>query len=159
METIATSLSEALEELAEIVTTSDDGKEISGDHSTIIATSNKVAKEAHKEDLNFKEEHSKEIREIKKIQVELGNNKKDVIEVRREVTRSNFSHPNNAIRPGHLNEDANLVDIKSWIIDFRNYIISSYNEEVPKRGHYTQMTAILDKSWAISLDGLEAYRS
>ena len=76
--------------------------------------------------------------------------------MRREVTRSNFFHPNNAIRPGHLNEDANLVNIKSWIIDFRNYIIFGYNEEVPKRGHYTQMRPILDKSWAISPDSLEA---
>ena len=95
------------------------------------------------------------MREIKKIQVELGN-KKEVLEVRREVTRSNFFHPNNANQPGHPNEDANLVYIKSWIIDFRNYIIFGNNEEVSKRGHYIQMRTILDKSWAISLDSLEA---
>ena len=123
METIAKSLSEAMEELAKIVSTSEEGSEISEDLSTIIAASNKEAKEAHKEYLDFKQEHSKEIRNIKKIQVELGN-KKEVIEVRREVTKSNFFHPNNAIWPGHLDEDANLVDIKSWIFDFRNYIIS-----------------------------------
>ena len=64
------------------------------------------------------------MREIKKIQVELGSHKKEMVEVRREVSRGNFFHPSNAIRSGHLNKDANLVDIKSWIIDFRNYIIS-----------------------------------
>ena len=93
---------------------------------------------------------------IKKIKVALGNNRKEIIEVRKEVSRSNFFHPNNAIRPGHLNENANLVDITSWIIYFRNYINSGYNKEVPKRGHYMQMRPILDKSWAISLDSLEA---
>ena len=93
--------------------------------------------------------HSKEIREIKKIQVELSNSSREVIEERKEVSRNNCFHPNNAIRPGHLNEDANLVDIKSWIIDFRNYIISGYNDEVPKRAHYTQMIPILDKSDSI----------
>ena len=62
METIATCLSEAMEELAEIVSTSKEGNEISGDPSTIIATSNKEAKEAHKEYINLKQEHSKEMR-------------------------------------------------------------------------------------------------
>ena len=76
MESITTSLSEAIEELVEIESTSEDGTEISGYHNTIIATSNKEAKEAHKEYLNFKQEHSKELREIKKIQVGLGNNRK-----------------------------------------------------------------------------------
>ena len=75
--------------------------------------------------------------------------------MRKEVTRNKFFYPNNAIWPGHLNEDANLVDIKSWIIDFRNYIISGYNGVVPKKGPYTQMGPILDKSWAISLDDME----
>ena len=152
METIATSLSEAIEELAEIVSTSEDGTEISGDPSTIMATSNKEAKVAYKEYLNFKQEHSKEMREIKKIQVELGSNKKEIVEVRREVSRGSFFHTNNAIRLSHLNEDANLVDMKSWIIDFRNYIIFGYNGEVPKRGHYTQMRPILDRSWANEKD-------
>ena len=62
---------------------------------------------------------------------------------------------NNAIRPVHLNEDANLVDIKSWIIDFRNYITTGYNDVIPKKGHYTHMRPIIDKSWAISLDDME----
>ena len=96
------------------------------------------------------------MREVKKIQVEIGNKKKDIVEVKIEVSGGNFFHPNNAIRLVHLNEDANLVDIKSWIIDFKNYIISGYNEDVPKRGHYTQMRPILERSWAISLDSLEA---
>ena len=41
---------------------------------------------------------------------------KDVVEVRKEVSRGKVFYPNNAIRPAHLNEDANLVDIKSWIL-------------------------------------------
>ena len=62
METLATGLGEAIEELAEIVSTSEDDTEISGDPSTIISTSNKEAKEAHKEYINLKQEHSKEMR-------------------------------------------------------------------------------------------------
>ena len=155
MRTIAKNMSKATEDLAEIVSMSEEGNKISEDPSTIIAASNKETKEAYKDYLDFKEKHSKEIRAINKIQVELGNSSKEMIEVRKEVSRNNFFHPNNAIRPGHLNEDANLVDIKSWIIDFPNYIISGYNVEVPKRGHYTQMRPILDKSLALSLDSLE----
>ena len=62
METIDKSMSEAMEDLAEIVSTSEEGSEISEDPSTIIAASNKDAKEAYKEYLDFKQEHSKEIR-------------------------------------------------------------------------------------------------
>ena len=62
METIDKSLSEAMEDLAEIVSTSEEDSEISEDPSTIIAASNKDAKEAYKEYLDFKQEHSKEIR-------------------------------------------------------------------------------------------------
>ena len=54
LETIATGLSEAIEDFLGIVSTSEDGTEISGDPSTIIATSNKEAKEAHKEYLEKK---------------------------------------------------------------------------------------------------------
>ena len=54
METIAKDLNETMEELAEIVSTSKEGDELSEDPSTIIAASNREAKEAYKEYLEFK---------------------------------------------------------------------------------------------------------
>ena len=73
METIAKELNETMEGLSEIVSTSKEGDEISEDPSTIIAASNREAKEAYKEYLEFKEKHIKDIKEIKKIRVEIGN--------------------------------------------------------------------------------------
>ena len=154
METIAKELNETMEGLSEIVSTSKEGDETSEDPSTIIAASNREAKEAYKEYLEFKEKHIKDIKEIKKIQVEIGNSNSEVVEVRKEVPKCIFQS-NNAIRPVHLNEDTNLVNIKSWIIDFRNYITTRYNDVIPKKGHYTHMRPIIDKSWAISLDDME----
>ena len=132
METIAKDLNETMEDLSQIVSTSKEGDEISEDPSTIIAASNREAKEAYKEYLEFKEKHIKEIKEIKKIQVEIGNNNSEVVEVRKELPKCIF-HPNNAIWLVHLNEDANLVDIKSWIIDFRNYITTGHNDVIQRR--------------------------
>ena len=38
------------------------------------------------------------MREVKKIQVEIGNKKKYIVEVQIEVSGGNFFHPNNAVR-------------------------------------------------------------
>ena len=48
-----------------------------------------------------------------------------------------------------------MIEIQSWIIDFKNYIYAGY-EEVPKKGHYTQMQPIIDDSRAIALDRKDA---
>ena len=113
-----------------MVSTSKEGTDISEDPSTIMATSKKEPKKAHEKYLECKQNHSKEMQEIKKIQVEIGNKKKDVVEVRREFSRGNFFHPNNAIRPAQLNEDANLVDTKSWTTLFLDTMRMSPKEDI-----------------------------
>ena len=94
--------------------------------------------------------------ELKKLQIKIGNTGDEVIEIRREVSRGKVFYPNIAIRPNYLNEDANLVDIKSWIIEFKHYINAGYHEDVLKKGHYIQMRPILDRSWAIALYSQDA---
>ena len=70
----------------------------------------------------------------------------------RECSSHNKFYPDSSIRPKHLDEDVNLLEIKNWIINFRNYINQSYSDEVPEKGHFTQMRPLLDDSWATSLE-------
>ena len=65
--------------------------------------------------MTFKEKHKKKVRELKKLNIRIGNTGDEVTEIRREVSFRKDFYPNSAIRPQHLNEDANLVEIKSWI--------------------------------------------
>ena len=52
-----------------------------------------------------------------------------------------------------LDESANLLEVKDFIIEFTNYIKSGYNPgEVPSIGHYVQMRNILEHGWIERLD-------
>ena len=45
------------------------------------------------------------------------------------------------------------MEVKDFIIEFTNYIKSSYNpDKVPSVGHYVQMRNILEHSWIERLD-------
>ena len=44
-----------------------------------------------------------------------------------------------SLKPKLLDESANLLEVKDFIIEFTNYIKSGYNpSEVPSVGHYVQ---------------------
>ena len=70
----------------------------------------------------------------------------------REISSQKKSYPNSSIRAKHIDEDLNLIEIDNWIINFKNYIIQGYSDDVPNKGRYTPMRPLLDDSWATSLD-------
>ena len=111
----------------------------------MIANFKKEAMEAHEKYVNFKEKHNKEVRDLNKLQIRTGNTGDKVTEIKREVISRKKFCPNSAIPPQHLNEDSNLVKIKSWIIDFKNYLNAGYYDGVSKKGHYAQMRPLVDK--------------
>ena len=72
--------------------------------------------------------------------------------IEREISSWKKFYLDNSIRPKHLDEDVNLIVIKNWIINFKNFIIQGYSDDVSNMGLYTQMYPLLDNSWTTSLD-------
>ena len=61
--------------------------------------------------------------------------------------------PDQSLKPKLLNDSANLLEVKEFIMEFKNYIQSGYNiGEVIPAGHYVQMRNILEQSWIERLD-------
>ena len=61
--------------------------------------------------------------------------------------------PDQSLKPKLLDESANLLEVKDFIIEFTNYIKNGYNpDEVPSVGYYVQMRNILEHSWIERLD-------
>ena len=57
------------------------------------------------------------------------------------------------MKPKLLDEGANLLEVKDFIIGFKNYILSGYNPgDTVTVGHYLQMINILEHSWTDRLD-------
>ena len=73
MEATGAELKDAIMELSEAVSTSADGIEINGNPSEVIANFKKEAMEAHQEYVTLKEKHNKEVRDLNKLQVRIGN--------------------------------------------------------------------------------------
>ena len=64
--------------------------------------------------IEFKDKHNKEMREVKKLQIDQGTKMMKQQKSGENSAEVNFFfYPNSAIQPNHLKEDANLVDIKS----------------------------------------------
>ena len=58
-----------------------------------------------------------------------------------------------------MNDSANLLEVKDFIMEFKNYIQSGYNmgEAIPA-GHYVQMRNVLEHSWIERLDRRDAMK-
>ena len=74
-----------------------------------------------------------------------------------EVTVVNQSTGRNFIahqelRPKFLDKDVDLMEMNSWIIDFKSYVNFGYNEDVPKKNLYIQLQPLLHESWKSSMD-------
>ena len=67
--------------------------------------------------------------------------------------------PDQTLKPKLLSDSADLLEVKGFIKEFKNYIQSGYGlgEEVPA-GHYRQMRNILEQSWIDRLDRKNAER-
>ena len=59
------------------------------------------------------------------------------------------------LRPKFLDKNVDLMEMNSWIIDLKSYIIIGYNGDVPKKNLYLQLRPLSHKSWKYSIDALE----
>ena len=67
--------------------------------------------------------------------------------------------PDQSLKPKLLNDSANLLEVKDFIMEFKNYIQSGYNiGEVIPAGHYVQMRNVLEHSWIERLDRKDAIK-
>ena len=83
----------------------------------------------------------------------------DVIEIpnsRAPSMQRKFA-PDQSLKPKLLSDSADLLEVKGFIKEFKNYIQSGYGigEEV-SAGHYIQMRNILEQSWIDRLDRKDA---
>ena len=82
-----------------------------------------------------------------------GSNENEEAQSTRETRVQRRFTPDQSLKPKLLDESANLLEVKDFIIEFTNYIKSGYNpDEVPSVGHYVQMRNILEHSWIERLD-------
>ena len=82
-----------------------------------------------------------------------GSNVNEEVQPTRESRVQRRFTPDQSLKPKLLDESANLLEVKDFIIEFTNYIKSGYNpDEVPSVGHYVQMRNILEHSWIERLD-------
>ena len=57
------------------------------------------------------------------------------------------------MKPKLLDEEANLLEVKDFIIEFKNYILSGYKPgDTVTVSHYVQMRNIMEHSWTNRLD-------
>ena len=67
--------------------------------------------------------------------------------------------PDQSLKPKLLNDSANLLEVKDFIMEFKNCIQSGYNiGEVIPAGHYVQMRNVLEHSWIERLDRRDAIK-
>ena len=88
--------------------------------------------------------------------VEGSNVNEEIQQTRGTLVQRRFSL-DQSLKPKLLDESANLLEVKDFIIEFSNYIKSGYNPgEVPAVGHYVQMRNILEHGWIERLDRRKA---
>ena len=94
------------------------------------------------------------IKEIKEANELVGgpNVSEEIQPVRDNRIQRRFS-PDQTLKPKLLDEGANLLEVKDFIIEFKDYILSGYNPgEKATVGHYVQMRNIMEHSWTDRLD-------
>ena len=80
----------------------------------------------------------------------------DVPSARGTIVQRRFS-PDQSLKPKLLDESANLLEVKDFIIEFSNYIQSGYNPgETAATGHYVQMRNVLEHGWIERMDRRKA---
>ena len=80
----------------------------------------------------------------------------EVQNTRGTLVQRRFS-PDQSLKPKLLDESANLLEVKDFIIEFSNCIQSGYNPgEVAAVGHYVQMRNILEHRCIERLDRRKA---
>ena len=105
----------------------------------------------------FRQKNMKEMQAARGMVEHLSINM-EVQNTRGPLIQRRFS-PDQSLKPKLLNDSANLLEVKDFIIEFCNYIQSGYNiGEAIATGHYVQMRNVLEHSWIERLDRREAMK-
>ena len=59
------------------------------------------------------------------------------------------------LTPKFLDKDVYLMEMNSWVRDFKSYIDMGYNGWVPKKNLYIQLRPLLHESWKSLMDALD----
>ena len=103
----------------------------------------------------FRQKNMHEIKAARKM-VEHSSVNVDVPSARGTIVQRRFS-PDQSLKPKLLDESANLLEVKDFIIEFSNYIQSGYNPgETAATGHYIQMRNVLKHGWIERMDRRKA---
>ena len=55
----------------------------------------------------------------------------------------------------YLEKEANLLEVRNWIQQTKNYIEAGYNDSPPKKGIYKYMMPLLHHSWTTSMQNTD----
>ena len=103
----------------------------------------------------FRQKNMNEIK-VARNMVENSCVNEEVPSTRGTLVQRRFS-PDQFLKPKLLDESANLLEVKDFIIKFSNYIQSGYNPgETVATGHYVQMRNVLEHGWIERLDRRKA---
>ena len=59
------------------------------------------------------------------------------------------------LKPKYLEKDANLLEVRNWIQQTKNYIDAGYKDSPPKKGVYKYMMPLLHHTWTTSLQNID----
>ena len=61
------------------------------------------------------------------------------------------------LKPKYLEKETNLLEVKHWIQQAKNYIEAGYKDCPPEKGVYKYLLPLLHHTWAKSLDKTDPY--
>ena len=61
------------------------------------------------------------------------------------------------LKPKYLEKESNLLKVKHWIQQAKNYIEAGYKDSPPEKGVYKYLLQLLHHTWAKSLDKSDPY--
>ena len=61
------------------------------------------------------------------------------------------------LKPKYLEKEANLLEVKHWIQQAKNYIEAEYKDSRPEKGVYKYLLLLLHHTWTKSLDKSDLY--
>ena len=145
-----TELQNATDNLADVLGSADPTV-LEGDPNKQIEE-NEIEKERIIEEwTTFRQENFNEIKAARDM-VEGSNGSEEAQPARESRVQRGFTR-DQSLKPKLLDESTKLLEVKDFIIEFTNYIMSGYNPgEVSLVGHYVQMSNILQHSWTERLD-------
>ena len=119
-----TELQNATDNLADVLGSADPTV-LEGDPNKQIEENENEKEQLIKEWTVFRQENYNEIKEARDM-IEGSNGSEETQLVRESRVQRRFT-PDQSLKPKLLDESANLLEVKDFIIEFKNYIMSGYN--------------------------------